>query len=171
MKTTVSEWKKIRPNLNLSTLFLTIRILRLGKVMEDEYDRSCRQRFDLKGSDMRVLFALLRGGIPYSKRPTDLFKSLLVTSGAISKQIDRLARVNLVERLPDARHRGGYLIHLTRQGKRVADAALEMFSSDWIIHSAFSGLDPKELKAAIRIVDRLLDEVETTIDSAKRNPQ
>jgi DNA-binding MarR family transcriptional regulator len=118
---------------------------------------------------MRVLFALRRGGRPYSKRPTDLFKSLLVTSGAITKQVDRLARIDLVERLPDPEHRGGYLIHLTRQGKRVADAAMEMFSRKWSIHTAFAGLNQTELNAGIRLFDRLLTEVETAIGSAKRN--
>src|SRR5260221_12195173 len=69
---------------------------------------------------MRVLVAVRRGGPLYVKRPTDLFKALLVTSGAMTKKVDRLATLGMVERVQDPGHLGGVLIRLTKKGIRLA---------------------------------------------------
>jgi len=66
---------------------------------------------------MRVLYALLRAGVPYSRKPTELFRSLLVTSGAITKQVDRLVELKLVQRTPEA-------VRLTARGQKVANDSL-----------------------------------------------
>src|SRR5260221_6575890 len=79
----------------------------------------CQARFGMSARDMRVLLALRRGGPPYALRPTDLFESLLVTSGAVTKQVDRLERRRLVKRLPDPEHGGGVLVQVPARG--VAD--------------------------------------------------
>ena len=73
---------------------------------------------------MRVLYALRRAGAPYSRRPTELFRALLVTSGAITKQVDRLVKLKLVKRSPDPANKGSFLVNLTARGLKMADDAL-----------------------------------------------
>src|SRR5690606_34252964 len=84
------SWRRERPDLDLQDFLLAIFAMRLGRKVDDKYDRMCRERWKISGADMRVLFALRRAGKPYARRPTDLFRALLVTSGAITKQVDRL---------------------------------------------------------------------------------
>ena len=75
-----------------------------------------------KDDKIDVLAMLRRSGAPYAMRPTDLFEALLVTSGAVTKQVDRLQRRRLVKRLPDPEHGGGFRVQLTEravQGGRV----------------------------------------------------
>jgi hypothetical protein len=97
----IESWKRERPDLDLSDFLLAIYVMRLGRVVDDVYDRMSRKRLGISGADMRVLFALRRAGKPCARRPTDLFRALLVTSGAMTKQVDRLSDFGFVERLDD----------------------------------------------------------------------
>src|SRR6266850_637685 len=134
------QWQRERADLDLSNFLLAIYLMRLGTMIERDFDRLCQQRYRVSGSDMRVLFALRRGGPPYVKRPTDLFKALLVTSGAMTKKVDRLATLGMVERVQDPGHLGGFLIRLTKKGFRVAEtrSLRSRFSSVRMISSCSS---------------------------------
>ena len=92
------QWKKERPDLQLEDLLLSIYLLRLGDRLDRLFDQLCVQRWHVRGGDMRVMLAIRRSGAPYSMRPTDLFRALLVTSGAMTKRVDRLEDAGLVER-------------------------------------------------------------------------
>lgn len=115
-----------RPDLSLSDYLHLLYVERLGRILDTVFDRNCRANFRISGADMRVLFALRRAGPDYALRPTELFRSLLVTSGAITKQVDRLRAARFVDRLPGPINSGGFLIHLTPKGQRVADEALSL---------------------------------------------
>ena len=113
--------KRERPDLDPSDYLYLVYVQRVGRILEAADDRHCRTEFGISASDMRVLFALRRAGPDYALRPTELFRSLLVTSGAITKEVDRLAALGYVDRLPGAPKSGGFLIRLTAKGKRTAD--------------------------------------------------
>src|SRR5258706_12624076 len=91
---------------------------------------------------MRVLFALRRGGPPYVKRPTDLFKALLVTSGAMTKKVDRLATLGMVERVQDPGHLGGFLFSLAKKGFPVAHQKVQNLGKGTAISPAMGDFHP-----------------------------
>src|SRR5258708_20337546 len=93
------QWQRERGDLDLSSFLLAIYLMRLGTMIERDFDRLCQRDYRVSGSDMRVLFALRRGGPPYVKRPTDLFKAFPVTSGPSTKKVDRRAPLGQGERL------------------------------------------------------------------------
>lgn len=153
---TVEQWGRLRPDLNLTALIFAVPVLRLGKVVEDAFDEQCVKHFGLRANDMRVLLALLRGGPPYAERPTDLFRSLLVTSGAITKQVDRLERKKLVERMRDPNHAGGWLIHLTPQGLKVSQRAAQRIANEGPLHDALMKMPQRERQAGLEFLLKLL---------------
>lgn len=118
------QWQRERSDLDLSNFLLAIYFMRLGRMVEQAFDRMCQTHWGISESDMRVLLALRRGGHPYAKRPTDLYRALIVTSGAITKKIDRLASLGLVERMADPSHAGGFIVHLTKKGFEVVEEAV-----------------------------------------------
>lgn len=118
------QWQREHSELDLSNFLLAIYFMRLGTLVEQAFDKMCQGLCGISGSDMRVLLALRRSGHPYAKRPTDLYRALLVTSGAITKKIDRLASLGMVERHPDPSHGGGFIVHLTRKGLDVVEKAM-----------------------------------------------
>jgi DNA-binding MarR family transcriptional regulator len=150
------QWQRERGDLDLSSFLLAIYLMRLGTMIERDFDRLCQRDYRVSGSDMRVLFALRRGGPPYVKRPTDLFKALLVTSGAMTKKVDRLATLGMVERVQDPGHLGGFLIRLTKKGFRVADEMVETLAKRSAIDPAMGQFTPTEREQVSRFALRML---------------
>lgn len=111
--------------------------------------------------------ALRRGGRPYAKRPTDLFKALLVTSGAMTKQVNRLEKLELVERIPDPGFAGGFLITLSRKGLAVVDEVVTVLANESVIGPAMAKLTEEERQVGTTVVRRLLNEMEAMLESAQ----
>jgi DNA-binding MarR family transcriptional regulator len=156
----VSSWERERPDLDLSNFLLSICVMRLGRIVDDSYDRMCRKRYGISGADMRVLFALRRAGKPYARRPTDLFRALLVTSGAITKQVDRLRRLDFVDRMDDPAYSGGVLIALTTKGLKAANSAAEWLTENSPIGPGVAGMTASERAAGRRFVQNVLEGLE-----------
>ena len=150
------QWRHERPDLDLGDFLLAIYLRRLGQLIENEYDRMCQARFGMSARDMRVLLALRRGGPPHALRPTDLFESLLITSGAVTKQVDRLERRRLVKRLPDPEHGGGFRVQLTARGLEMVDTAVELLAKSSPIKPATSRVDKRERDQAASFCLKLI---------------
>ena len=175
------QWRQERPDLDLGDFLLAIYLRRLGQLIENEYDRMCQARFGMSARDMRVLLALRRGGPPHALRPTDLFEALLVTSGAVTKQVDRLERRRLVKRLPDPDHGGGFRVQLTPRGLEMVDTAVDLLARSSPIRPATSRLNKRECDAAARFCLDLISILEavkepasaasTTPTKARRTPR
>lgn len=161
----VASWERERPDLDLSNFLLAICVMRLGRVVDDAYDRLCRARYGVSGADMRVLFALRRAGKPYARRPTDLFKALLVTSGAITKQVDRLRALGFVDRINDPSYSGGALIALTAKGLKATNAATELLTKDSPIAPGVERMSTADRAAVRRFVQQLLESLENASDT------
>ena len=156
------QWQRERGELNLSNFLLAIYLMRMGTIIERAFGRQCEDRYRISGSDMRVLFALRRGGPPYVKRPTDLFRALLVTSGAITKKVDRLEDLGMVERLQDPGHLGGFLVRLTKKGVHVADEMVEILAKESVIAPAMEQFTKAEQEQISRFALRMLGKLEAT---------
>lgn len=116
----VEEWREQRPDLDASPMLVVGRIHRLGQLL-DVALRPTFARVGLGQGDFDVLAALRRAGPPYSRTAGELHDALMVTSGAISKQVDRLAAQGLVARdvdIDDARVRH---VRLTDAGVALVD--------------------------------------------------
>jgi DNA-binding MarR family transcriptional regulator len=154
------QWQRERSDLDLSDFLLAIYFMRLGMLVERAYGRMCERRYHISGADMRVLLALRRGGPPYARRPTDLFRALVVTSGAMTKKVDRLTEHGLVERMPDPGHAGGFLIRLTRNGLQVVEEVVEYLAKESVIAPAMAQFTTAEREAGNRFALRVLVSLE-----------
>ncbi|EHP39015.1 MarR family transcriptional regulator [Cupriavidus basilensis OR16] len=141
------QWQHERNDLDLSNFLLAIYFMRLGTLVERTFDRMCQRLWGISGSDMRVLLALRRGGPPYAKRPTDLYRALIVTSGAITKKIDRLASHGMVERMIDPGHAGGFIVHLTKKGLDTVEQAVVKLAKESSIAPAMARFSEDERAA------------------------
>ena len=145
-----AQWKRERPDLDLDKLLLAVYLQRLGILIMSDFERYCQSQFKTGASDLRVLLALRRGGPPYSKRPTDLFRALLVTSGAVTKQVDRLEKRRLVKRLPDESYGGGFQVQLTDAGRKLVDKVVMALAEGSAVASPIYDLPASERQAALR---------------------
>lgn len=142
-----AQWQHEHGELDLSNFLLAIYFMRLGTLVEQSFDKMCNSLCGISGSDMRVLLALRRSGHPYAKRPTDLYRALLVTSGAITKKIDRLTGLGLVERQPDPGHGGGFIVRLTRKGLDVVEKAIVKLAEESSVAPAMAHFSEEQRAA------------------------
>lgn len=158
------QWRTERADLPLDNFLLAIYLMRLGTLVDRAFDQHCQQTYGIGGGDMRVMLALRRGGPPYARRPTDLFRALLVTSGAITKKVDRLVAAGYAERLPDPGHGGGFLVHLTKRGLHVVNQASEHLAHQSMVAPAMAKFTPQEQRQGADFVLRVLSHLESTVE-------
>jgi DNA-binding MarR family transcriptional regulator len=120
----LAQWRRERPDLNVAPLGLFGRLFRLVQLADSALGEEL-QRHDLQHGWFDVLAALRRAGAPYELNPTELIRTTLLSSGGLTKRVDRLEEAGLVARRPDPKDRRGTLVRLSRRGKRVVDRALE----------------------------------------------
>jgi DNA-binding MarR family transcriptional regulator len=119
----VQAWRKRDPHLDSSTLEITGRLL----LCAGYYERTVGtilQPFGLSIADFDVLNTLRRVSDQHGSKPSDMARSSLITTGAMTSRLDRLERAGLIRRTPDPADRRGVLVRLTARGSKVARQAL-----------------------------------------------
>ncbi|RNL60456.1 MarR family transcriptional regulator [Nocardioides marmoriginsengisoli] len=116
----IGQWAVERPELDASPMGVVARVHRAADLL----DIGLRPPFAAEGlshGDFDVLASLRRAGAPYRLSATGLSATMVVTSGAVTKRVDRLVAAGLVSRSV-AEHDGrGRLIELTPLGLEVTD--------------------------------------------------
>jgi DNA-binding MarR family transcriptional regulator len=150
------SWARERPDLDPLDYLLPIYLIRIGRIVERVGSQRSKRTFGLSGSEIRVLMALRRAGGDHARRPTDLFRALLVTSGAMTKTVDRLSALGLVRRRTDPADKGGFLVHLTPKGKKTADDAMTEVAHASILSRQRISLSRQERRALTKLCERIL---------------
>lgn len=117
-----AEWARERPDLDVSPQGIIGRLHRLARHLTEELCVVYR-RHGLSEGEFDVLAALRRAGAPFERAPGELARYTMVTTGAITKRIDRLEQAGLVTRRPDADDGRGRRVALTDAGRQLIDAA------------------------------------------------
>src|SRR5512132_1178602 len=145
----VQAWRRHDPQLDSSSLEVTGRLV----LCASYYERAViavLQPFGLSIADFDVLNTLRRVGDQHG-RPTDLARSSLITTGAMTSRLDRLERSGLIRRMPDPADRRGVLVRLTSQGSKVARQALhELIAANQVFLEPLSGQQQESLAFALK---------------------
>ncbi|MGC2634929.1 MAG: MarR family transcriptional regulator [Candidatus Cybelea sp.] len=118
----LAQWNRERPDLDTRAMGLVGRIQRAAGALRPRLDDT-HGLSGLAGESFDVLASLRRSGRPYQLSPTQLYREMMLTSGAMTNRIDRLEDAGLVSRRPDPQDRRGTLVRLTAKGKALIDAA------------------------------------------------
>lgn len=152
-----AEWARERPDLDVSPQGVIGRLHRLGLLLTE---RLCLvyRRYGLSEGEFDVLAALRRAGEPFERAPGELAAHTMVTTGAITKRIDRLERGGLV-----ARHRStvdgrGRVVALTPAGRDLIDQAFADHMRNE--RSLLDGLAPEEAAQLEVLLTAWLSQVE-----------
>lgn len=120
----LSQWSAERPELDCSGLDVVARVQDAAKMLRRDEDREL-SRIGLKMWEYDVLSALRRQGSPYRMAATELARESLLSSGAMTNRVDRLAARGLVVRSADPEDRRGVHVALTAAGRQLIDQAIE----------------------------------------------
>ncbi|MFD0360884.1 MarR family winged helix-turn-helix transcriptional regulator [Nocardia sp. GCM10030253] len=117
------QWQAQRPDLDVSPMAVFGRLTRLSQLVSAELRKTFAPH-GLDAASFDVLATLRRNDPPHRLTPTELMRSAMVTSGAITQRLDRLEERGLVSRARSEHDGRGILVTLTEAGHEVIDAAL-----------------------------------------------
>lgn len=164
----VEQWARERPDLDASPILVIGRIARIDRLIDAEL-RPPFAAAHLADGDFDVLAALRRLGAPYRCRPFELSRSLLVTTGGITKRLDRLERQHLVGREETTSDRRGKLVGLTDAGVALVDQLIEVhLQSERRVLDGLSPRDRAQLQALLGRLAAHLEHRRTTRDTPDR---
>jgi DNA-binding MarR family transcriptional regulator len=146
----VAEWNLERPDLDVSPTHTLQRITRLSLLQGVSFARVFAP-YGVSFGEYLVLAALYRSGPPWRMSPTQLFNSVILSSGAMTNRLDRLAAMGLVERQPDPTDRRGRLVVLTDRGRElVAAAVVDHLANEEQLLAALDATEREELARLLR---------------------
>lgn len=119
----LAQWAAQRPDLDVSPMAVIGRLSRLSRLVATELHRTFAAH-GLDSASFDVLATLRRSDAPHRLTPTELMRSAMVTSGAITQRLDRLEDRGLVVRTPNEADGRGVHVALTEEGRALIDRVL-----------------------------------------------
>lgn len=151
------EWARERPDVDVSPQGVIGRLHRLGLLLTDRLALVYRT-YGLGEGEFDVLAALRRAGDPFERAPGELAAHTMVTTGAMTKRIDRLERDGLVTRRRSAADGRGRVVALTPAGRDLIDRAFAEHMRNE--RSLLDGLTPPEAAQLEQLLTTWLAKVE-----------
>ncbi|NRA67212.1 MAG: MarR family transcriptional regulator [Pseudobacteriovorax sp.] len=111
----MDQWRQEEPSLDPSPMGITSRLFQIQAKSEKLF-RQYLMSFEIGIHEFDVLATLKRSGPPFRLSPTQLYKSSMLTSGAMTNRIDRLEKQRLVLRKKDPQDRRAQFVELSAKG-------------------------------------------------------
>ncbi|MDH2412884.1 MarR family transcriptional regulator [Nocardioides sp. CER19] len=118
----MEQWRRERPDLDPSPQGVIARLHRVGLRLTEELVAVYAEH-GLGEGEFDVLATLRRQGPPYALTPGDLAAQTMVTTGAVTKRVDRCIAQGWVTRAVSADDARGRVIALTDAGRELIDGA------------------------------------------------
>lgn len=153
----VAQWASAMPELDASSMAIFGRMLRLMKHLAKKRAEALAP-FGFRDGEFDVLATLRRASAPYRLSPTQLYKSLLVTSGAMTNRLNRLEEEGLIARVADADDKRSTLVMLTPAGLAKIEQALQVHTQTQ--NALLATLDDRQQQQLAALLRQLLQTAE-----------
>jgi DNA-binding MarR family transcriptional regulator len=118
----MAQWHRERPDLDVSPQGVIGRLHRLAQRLTEELVEVYAE-YGLGEGEFDVLATLRRAGAPYELAPGELARTTMVSSGAVTKRVDRCVEQGWVTRRVSEGDQRGRVVALTPAGLDVIDRA------------------------------------------------
>lgn len=151
----LAQWREERPDLDLDEAMMgaVMRMSLLAQTVFAPAGEHALEAHGIKQPEFDVLATLRRHGPPYALTPSQLSDELMMSRAGMTKRIDRLESLALIERRSSREDRRSFDVALTAKGREVIDAALT--DTAGAIGGLMAGLRPGE-RAIVDEAMRLL---------------
>lgn len=150
----LEQWAVARPDLDCSSMGVVGRLRRTSNQWKVQMD-SVFKAHDLSSVEFDIL-ATMRRSDPAGITPTELYKTLMLSSGAVSTRIEQLVKRGFVQRLLSDQDRRSCKVTLTDEGMKHIDAALNAHVGN--MDNMLSVLEPQEQEQLASLLRKLLVE-------------
>lgn len=130
-------------------------LMLVNKLFSERKEKIFSTRYNLSSSEFDVLMALLCHNEPMT--PTNLYESMIFSSGGMTKLLKKLEEKKLIERIPSQKDKRSLLVALSRRGKKlVTDAFGDVVK---INMEVLSKLEENEQATLENLLKKLLTEL------------
>ena len=151
------QWAQELPDLDTEPMAILGRAARLSNLVRGSIEATFAG-FDIDRGEFDVIGTLRRSGPPYRLTPTELYTSMMMSSGGLTHRLDRLEKAGLIRREKSPQDGRSLLVVLTDAGVARAEAA---FRADMANESAFlQALNMKEREALAGLLRKLIVGIE-----------
>ncbi|MEK0246888.1 MarR family transcriptional regulator [Enterobacter sp. 10-1] len=154
----LEQWKRERPDLDCSPMGPIGRLKRCAMLLEPRVEAAFIQH-DLVRWEFDMLATLRRAGEPFTLSPTQLFSTLMITSGTMTHRLKALEKRGFIHRLANPQDARSMLVALTPEGRERIDRAVETHvENERQLLAGLSAEQRQRLNDALTVLMRLLEE-------------
>lgn len=157
VKSAIAQWQREMPGLDLLPMEV-VGYLKTSQLITRNQLEAFFKTHGLQAGEFDVLATLRRAGAPYALTPTQLFGTLMVSSGGMTNRLDRLERAGLIVRTPNPEDRRGTLVSLTDKGLEMMDRLVPLHVENEA--RMLAALSREEQETLGRLLGKLLDGLE-----------
>ncbi len=147
-----SQWIGEMPDIDLSGSGIIGRARRITLLARERIE-AVFARHAIDAGEFDVLATLRRSGAPFALRPTELYRTLMISSGGLTDRLKRLETRGLVRRRASDTDLRSQLVELTVKGRDCVESA---FKEDMAVENDLvMGLTAKERDQLARLLKKL----------------
>lgn len=151
------QWARELPDVDTRGMGILGRARRLTLLVRPKIE-AVFSAHGLDAGEADVLFTLLRAGPPYRLRPTELFRSMMVSSGGMTHRLNKLTKLGLITRRAAEGDGRSLLVELTDAGREKAESAFrEDMALEADLLKGISGEQQAQLAALLRYLAMALE--------------
>jgi DNA-binding MarR family transcriptional regulator len=122
------DWATILPDIETTSFSIQLRIAQIDS-LAIRATNSIAAKFGINHIDVRLLMAIKRAQQQTPIRPSDLWRLFDMAPSAITRRVDRLFELGLVERTPHPTDRRALYVRLTDKGQETTAAIISAFNA------------------------------------------
>ncbi len=119
----VRQWAEEMPEMDTAGMEIFGRARRISRRVSEEIVPLLKAH-GIDGGQFYVLTALRRAGEPYELRPTEIYQTLMISSGGLTNRLSRLEAAGLVRRRVSKEDARSTTVQLTAKGRKLAERAI-----------------------------------------------
>ena len=147
------QWQKELAISDIRVMALVGHLLEAAHLLDRYWLSPMAADYNLQKGEFDVIATLRRAGEPYMLTPTELFQSLLLTSGAMTSRLDRLEKAGLIQRFPSSTDRRSVQVQLTKMGLELINKILPLHIENE--KQALSALSEEEQELLSSLLEKL----------------
>lgn len=147
----LQQWSEVKPQLDCSSMGVVARLLLTNVHWKSKIEDVFTQE-SLSFIEFDILATLRRNQIPLT--PTELYQTLMISSGAMSTRIETLVQRGFIERVASEKDRRSCKVMLTQEGIEKIDIALGAHLNN--MSGLLSPLDNDEQKQLAMLLKKCL---------------
>jgi DNA-binding MarR family transcriptional regulator len=147
------QWVRELPDVDTEPMTIFGRAKRLSNLVGPSIEQTF-SAFGLDRGEFDVIATLRRSGEPYQLTPTEMYTTLMLSSGGLTHRLDRLEKRGLIKRKKSRQDGRSVVVGLTQEGVGLAE---EAFRADMDYERSFlQSLDPDERTQLAALLRKLL---------------